>query len=132
VEVGFEEGDKNPSVLQYLSVEADCRRDDRVSYPTPPIFIKLKSGLTNNKLWEQQFFRVSEEWECPEGIVVRENRMMPQSWRLLQPDRCEPPSISITNREDVGRISDWSEARVKAEKFEEIDFNTLVTDETMR
>jgi len=72
---------------------------------------------------------VSEEWECPEGIVVRENRL---SWRLLQPVRCEPTSISITNREDVGRISDWSEARVKAEKFEEIDFNTLVTDETMR
>jgi hypothetical protein len=51
---------------------------------------------------------------------------------LLQPDRCEPPSISITDREDVGRISDWSAAKVKAEEFEDIDFDKLVTDETMR
>jgi hypothetical protein len=123
VEVGFEEGDEDPSVLQYLSAEADCRRDGRVGCPTPPIFIKLKSGLTNNKFWEQQFFHVSGEWECPEGIVLPKNRRMLRTWRLLRPDRCEPPSISITDREDVGRIS---------EKFEEIDFDTLVTDETMR
>jgi hypothetical protein len=50
----------------------------------------------------------------------------------LRPHLFEPPSIIITDREDVGRISDWSAARVKAEKFEGIDFNTLVIDETMR
>jgi hypothetical protein len=29
-------------------------------------------------------------------------------------------------------MCDWTAARVKAEKFKDIDFNTLVTDETMR
>jgi len=42
-----------------------------------PIFIKLKSGLTNNKYWEQQFFRVSGEWECPEDYDLPEQRRMP-------------------------------------------------------
>lgn len=45
----------------------------------PPVFIKLKSGLTNNKFWEMQFFRVSGEWECPEGTPLHENRRMPRS-----------------------------------------------------
>jgi hypothetical protein len=60
-----------------------------------------------------------------------ENRRMPQTWQLLRLDRCEPPSISVIDREDVRRMYDWTEARVKAEKFKEIDFNTLVNDETM-
>jgi hypothetical protein len=71
-------------------------------------------------------------WECLEDTVLPENHRMPRTWRLLRPHLCEPPSIIITDREDVGRISDWSAARVKAEKFEGIDFNTLVIDETMR
>jgi len=32
--------------------------------------------LTNNKFWEQQFFRVSGEWECPEGTILSENLRM--------------------------------------------------------
>jgi hypothetical protein len=98
----------------------------------PPIFIKLKSGLTNNKFWEQQFFRVSGEWECPEGTLFPKNRRMPQTWQLLRPDRSETPSISIYDREDVKKRSDWSAIRVKAEKFEEVDFDNLVTEENLR
>jgi len=61
-----------------------------------------------------------------------ENRRMPRTWRLLQPDRSEPPSISISDREDVTKISDWSAAKVKAEKFEKIEFDNLVTEENLR
>jgi hypothetical protein len=98
----------------------------------PPVFIKLKSGLTNNKYWEQQFFRVSGEWECPKGHNLPENRRMAQTWQLLRSDRCELPSIRKTDRDNVTKISDWSAAREKLEKFEEIDFDKLVTDETLR
>lgn len=57
---------------------------------------------------------------------------MPRTWQLLRPDRSELPSISISDREDVMKISDWSAARVKAKKFEEIDFDNIVTEENLR
>jgi hypothetical protein len=98
----------------------------------PPIFIKLKSGLTNNKFWEQQFFRVSGEWECSEGTLLPENRRMPRTWQLLRPNRSETPSLSMSDQEDVKKISDWSAVRVKAEKFEEVDFDNLLTEENLR
>jgi hypothetical protein len=98
----------------------------------PPIFIKLKSGLTNNKFWVQQFFRVSGEWEFPKGTIFSENCRMSRTWQLLRPDRCEPPSISISDWEDVMKISDWSAVRVKAEKFEEVEFDNLVIEENLR
>jgi hypothetical protein len=60
------------------------------------------------------------------------NCRMSRTWQLLRPDRSETPSISISNREDVKKISDWSAIRVKAEKFEEIDFDNLVTEENLR
>jgi phage terminase large subunit-like protein len=68
----------------------------------------------------------------PRGYHLLENRRMSRIWWLLQLDLNEPPSISISDREDVTKISDWSAARVKAEKFEEIEFDKLVTNETMR
>jgi len=34
--------------------------------------------------------------------------------------------------DDVLNISDWSAVRVKAEKFEEVDFDNLVTEENLR
>jgi hypothetical protein len=61
-----------------------------------------------------------------------ENRRMSRTWQLLLPDRSEPPSISIFDREDVMKISDWSAVRVKAEKFEEVEFDNLVTEENLR
>jgi hypothetical protein len=57
---------------------------------------------------------------------------MSRTWQLLQPDQSEPPSLSISNREDVMKISDWSAVRVKAEKFKEVDFDNLVTEENLR
>jgi hypothetical protein len=98
----------------------------------PPKFIKLKSGLTNNKFWEQQFFRVSGEWECSEGTLLPKNRRMPRTWQLLRPERSETPSLSMSDQDDVKKISDWSAVRVKAEKFEEVDFHNLVTEENLR
>jgi hypothetical protein len=98
----------------------------------PPVFIKLKSGLTNNKFWEMQFFRVSGEWECPVGTLLPEDRRMPRTWQLLHPDRSDPPSLSVPDLADVKEISGWSAARVKAEKFEEVNFDSLVTEENLR
>jgi hypothetical protein len=98
----------------------------------PPVFIKLKSGLTNNKFWEMQFFRVSGEWECPEGTLLPENRRMPRTCQLLRPDRSDPPSLSVSDQEDVKKISGWSAIRVKIDKFEEVDFDNLVTEENLR
>jgi len=57
---------------------------------------------------------------------------MSQTWQLLRPDQSETPSISISDREDVMKISNWSAIRVKAEKFEEVDFDNLVTEENLR
>lgn len=98
----------------------------------PPVFIKLKSGLTNNKFWEMQCFRVSGEWECPEGTLLPEDRRMSRTWQLLRPDRSDLPSLSASDLSDVKEISKWSAARVKAEQFEEVDFDNLVTEENMR
>jgi hypothetical protein len=39
---------------------------------------------------------------------------------------------SISDREDVMKTSDWSIARVKAEKFEQIEFDNIVTEENLR
>lgn len=61
-----------------------------------------------------------------------ENRRMSRTWQLLRPDRSETPSISISNRDDVKKICDWSAIRVKAEKFEEVEFDNLVTEENLR
>jgi hypothetical protein len=57
---------------------------------------------------------------------------MSRTWQLLRPDRSETLSISISNREDVMKISNWSAVRVKAEKFEEVDFDNFVTKENLR
>jgi hypothetical protein len=57
---------------------------------------------------------------------------MSRTWKLLRPDRSEPPSLSISDQEDVMKISDWSAVRVKAEKFDEVDFDNLVTEENLR
>jgi hypothetical protein len=61
-----------------------------------------------------------------------ENCRIPQTWQLLRPDRSETPSLSISDQEDVKKISDWSAVRVKAEKFKEVDFDNLVTEENLR
>jgi hypothetical protein len=79
-----------------------------------------------------QFFRVSGEWECPEGTLLLEDRRMPRTWQLLRLDRSDPPSLSVSDLEDVKKISGWSAARVKADKFEEVDFDNLVTEENLR
>jgi hypothetical protein len=126
---------KEMKILQFLNIYRPRQTLEgmiELSVYHPPIFIKLKSGLTNNKFWEQQFFRVSGEWECPKGVIFPENRRKSRTWPLLRPDRSELPSISISDREDVMKISDWSAARVKIEKFEEIDFDNTVTEENLR
>lgn len=61
-----------------------------------------------------------------------ENRRMPRTWRLLRPDRSKTPSLSIFDQEDVKKISEWSAIRVKAESFEEVDFDNLVTEKNLR
>jgi hypothetical protein len=61
-----------------------------------------------------------------------ENRRMPQTWQLLRHDRSDTPSLSISDQEDVKKISEWSAVRVKAENFEEVDFDNLVTEENLR
>jgi hypothetical protein len=61
-----------------------------------------------------------------------ENRRMPRSWQLLRPDRSDLLSLSVSDQEDVKKISEWSTVRVKADKFEEVDFDNLVTEENLR
>jgi hypothetical protein len=72
---------KEMKILQFLNICRPRQTSEgmiELFVRHPPIFIKLKSGLTNNKFWEQQFFRVSGEWECPECVILPENRRM--SW----------------------------------------------------
>jgi hypothetical protein len=126
---------KEMSILQFFNIYRPRQTSEgmiELCVRHPPVFIKLKSGLTNNKFWEMQFFRVSEVWECPEGTLLPEDRMMPRTWQLLRPDRSDPPSLSASEMEDVKKISGWSAARVKADKFEEVDFDNLVTEENLR
>jgi hypothetical protein len=47
-------------------------------------------------------------------------------------EQCEAPGISILDRVDVQEMTDWSVAKLKAEKFEDIDFDHIVTNEAMR
>jgi hypothetical protein len=126
---------KEMKILQFFSIYRPRQTSEgmiELCVRHPPIFIKLKSGLTNNKFWEMQFFRVSGEWECPEGTLLPENRRMPRTWQLLRPDRSDPPSLSVSDQEDVKKISEWPAVRVKADKFEEVDFDNLVTEENLR
>jgi hypothetical protein len=57
---------------------------------------------------------------------------MPRTWQLLRPDRSDSPSLSVSDQEDVKKISEWSAVRVKADKFEEVDFDNLVTKKNLR
>jgi hypothetical protein len=100
---------KEMKILQFLNIYRPRQTSEgmiELSFRHPLYSMKLKSGLTNNKFWELQFFRVSGEWECPEGTIFPENRRMSWIWQLLRPERSEPPSISISDREDVMKISD--------------------------
>jgi hypothetical protein len=68
--------EKEMNILQFFNIYRPRQKSDRIIELTvrhPRIFIKMKLGLTNNKFWEQQFFRVSGEWECPEGTILQEN-----------------------------------------------------------
>jgi len=126
---------KEMKILQFFNIYRPRQTSEgmiKLCVRHPPVFIKLKSGLTNNKFWEMQFFRVSGEWECPEGTLLPENRRMPRTWQLLRSDRSDPPSLSVSDQEDVKKISGWSAVRVKADKFEEVDFDNLVTEENLR
>jgi hypothetical protein len=100
---------KEMKILQFFNIYRPRQTSEGIielCVRHPPIFIKLKSGLTNNKFWEQQFFRVYGEWECSEGTLLPENRKMLRTWQLLQPDRSETHSLSISDQEDVKKISD--------------------------
>jgi hypothetical protein len=126
---------KEMKILQFFNIYRPRQTSEgmiELCVRHPPVFIKLKSGLTNNKFWEMQFFRVSGEWECPEGTLLPENRRMPRTCQLLRPDRSDPPSLSVSDQEDVKKISGWSAIRVKIDKFEEVDFDNLVTEENLR
>jgi hypothetical protein len=57
---------------------------------------------------------------------------MSRIWTRLGLERCEDPRISISDGADVQKMIDWSVAKLKAEKFEDIDFDHIVTDEAMR
>jgi hypothetical protein len=68
--------DREMNILQFFNIYRPRQTSNELIELTvrhPPVFIKLKLGLTNNKFWELQFFRVSGEWECPEGTVLLEN-----------------------------------------------------------
>jgi hypothetical protein len=55
---------KGMKILQFLNIYRPRQTSEgmiELYVRHPPIFIKLKSGLTNNKFWEQQFFQVSGE-----------------------------------------------------------------------
>jgi len=50
---------KEMKILQFFNIYSPRQTSEgmiELCVRHPPIFIKLKSGLTNNKLWEQQFF----------------------------------------------------------------------------
>jgi hypothetical protein len=132
VEDSSGQGDEHSPILQHLLIEEEIGRGNQVDCLTPPIFIKLRLGLSNNKFSEQQFFQVSEEWECPEGTVLRNDQRMSRVWKKLGLERCEAPEISISERADVQEMTDWSMAKLKAENFDDINFDHIVTDEAMR
>jgi hypothetical protein len=55
---------KEMKIIQFLNIYRPRQTSEgmiELCVCHPPIFIKLKSGLTNNKFWEQQFFRVYGE-----------------------------------------------------------------------
>jgi hypothetical protein len=92
---------KEMKILQFLNIYRPRQTSEgmiELCVRHPPTFIKLKSGLTNNKFWEQQFFRVSGDWKCPEGTLLPENRRMSRTWKLLRPDRSEPPHLAYLTR----------------------------------
>jgi hypothetical protein len=60
--------DKEMNILQFFNIYRSRQKSEGANELTvrhPLIFIKLKSGLLNNKFWKQQSFRVYGEWECP-------------------------------------------------------------------
>lgn len=59
-------------------------------------------------------------------------KKMPRVWKKLSLERSEAPEISISDRADVQEILEWSAVQLKAEKFDDIDFDHIVTDNAMR
>jgi hypothetical protein len=51
--------EKEMTILQFFNIYHPRQKSDgavKLTVRHPPIFIKLKSCLMNNKFWEQQFF----------------------------------------------------------------------------
>jgi hypothetical protein len=57
---------------------------------------------------------------------------MPRDWRILPNSQSEIPVISDADRDKVHRITAWSAKCSKIKKFDDIDFDKLVTDAAMR
>jgi hypothetical protein len=57
---------------------------------------------------------------------------MPRDWRILPNSQREILDISDADRDEVDRITVWSAKWSKIKKFDNIDFDKLVTDTAMR
>jgi hypothetical protein len=77
-------------------------------------------------------FQVSGDWECSGSTVLLENRRMPQDWRIFPNSQREILVISNADRDEVDQIIAWSAKWSKIKKFDDIDFDKLVTDAAMR
>lgn len=57
---------------------------------------------------------------------------MPRDWRILPNSQREIPDISDADQDEVDRITAWSAKWSKIKKFDDIDFDRLLTDTAMR
>jgi hypothetical protein len=123
------------SIRQFFNIYRPRQNSDgtvELTVRHPSIFIWLKNEYSNNKFWEQQVFRVSGNWDCSGSTVLPEDRRMPWDWRILRNRQLEIPALSDADRDEVDQITAWSAKWSKIKKFDDIDFDKLVTDTVMR
>jgi hypothetical protein len=98
------------------------------------IFIHLDSGKYSNKYWKQKIFRVSGEWECPHGVVLREDQRVPREWRPLVDDLRILPGLFVAQKNEVSEMLLHSHNPMNwvNEKMAGIDFDHVVTEDVPR
>jgi hypothetical protein len=126
------------SIEQFLNIYCPLMSKDglvEILVHQDPMFIHLNQGkYSNNKYWKEQIFRVSGDWECPHGVALPKDQMVPREWRPLVDDFRILPSLSVVQKEEVKDMLLYSQDPINwiDEDMAGIDFDHTVTNDALR
>jgi hypothetical protein len=109
------------TISEFLNVYRRAfKRDGMVALSVwkKPIFGFLSPPYSNNKLWRQQTFRVSSQWEAAESELLAKAERVPQDWALLQANFGRASEVRQSSKEECGGHAKFFSERVKFQKDE--------------